>query len=252
MAAWVDMLAVVFPFERGFMKDLAPQLRTAFVGHPLLDHPELHEGREQKAEPALEEDGPMVGILPGSREGEISRILPGMFQAACIMQKERPELRFVLPLAPGLSNDVIEPYLDKAPRSLAVLTGRADAVMRKSRVLMVTSGTATLETALAGSPLLVVYKTGWLNYVLARWLVKIEHIAMPNLIAGHKLVPEFIQDQADPAKMADTALRLLEDGPERAKMMQGLAEIKARMGGPGASRKVAELARNLITETTGA
>jgi lipid-A-disaccharide synthase len=119
--------------------------------------------------------------------------------------------------------------------------------MERARLLLVASGTATLQAALAGTPMVVVYKTGEINYRLARLLVKVEHIAMPNLIAGREVVPELIQREASAPAVAREGLALLEEGPERRRMLPGLELVRRRMGGPGASRRVAALARELMT-----
>ncbi len=246
MARQVDRLAVTFPFEPGFLADIAPELKVTFVGHPLLDRDQAGEGAAVDLPvPAAAE---LVGLLPGSRMSEITRLLPLLLEAARIMSQRRPGLHFVLPVAPGLNTRALAPYLRRSPAGLTVLPGRVDQVMAQARVLLVASGTATLQAALAGTPMVVVYKTGGLNYLLARLLIKVEHIAMPNLVAGRRLVPELIQGEATPSAVAEEGLALLEEGPRRQEMIQGLEEVRRAMGGPGASRRVAELARELMEE----
>lgn len=164
------------------------------------------------------------------------------------MRKQRPNLHFVLPLAPGLEQGQVEPFLSKAPPGFTLVQGRSAQVMNSARLLLVASGTATLQAALAGVPMVVVYKTGWFNYAIARSLVKVDFIAMPNLIAGREVVPELIQGRAGPKAVAAEGLPLLDDGPKRREMIAGLNEVKKRMGGPGASQKVAEMAHEMILE----
>jgi lipid-A-disaccharide synthase len=243
MARYVDQLAVTFPFEPEFLNRIAPELNISFVGHPLLDE------EPQATEPPplpVPSHAQLVGLLPGSRMSEITRLLPLLLEAAVIMREQRPDLHFVLPVAPGISSKDLAPYLDKAPAGLTVLPGRAQQVMAQARLLLAASGTATLQAALAGAPTVVVYKTGGLNYALARMLIKVEHIAMPNLVAGRRLLPELIQGEATPEAVAAEGLALLDDGPRRQEMLEGLGEVKTAMGGPGATRRVAELAVQIM------
>lgn len=244
MAAFVDHLACVFPFEPQFFRLNAPKLPVSFVGHPLLDDPP-----QDWSEPLpVPGEAELVGLLPGSRMSEISRLLPLLLASARRMQEKRPGLHFVLPLAPGLRREQVEPYLRDTPRGLTVIAGRSRQVMAQARLLLVASGTATLQAALAGTPGVVVYKTGGFNYLVARSLIKVEHIAMPNLIAGRRLLPELIQGEATPEKVAAEALALLADDQRRGQVIQGLNEVRAKLGGPGASRRVAELALGMMEE----
>ena len=246
MAGFVDRLAAVFPFEPEFLTQAAPRLNISFVGHPLADATSVSDNDPGPLPvPAGAE---LVGLLPGSRLSELKCILPLLFQAANRMREKRPNLHFVLPLAPGLDRSQVEPFLAQAPPGFTMIKGRAAPVMKAARLLLVASGTATLQAALAGAPMVVVYKTGWFNYAIARSLVKVDFIAMPNLIAGRAVVPELIQGRARPQAVAEWGLALLDDGPKRREMMAGLHEVKERMGGPGASRKVAEMAREMILE----
>lgn len=242
MASFVNHLACVFPFEPQFFRNHAPQLPVSFVGHPLLDIPP-----QEWDEPLpVPQEAELVGLLPGSRMSEISRLLPLLLATAKRMQEQRPGMHFVLPLAPGLRRGQVEPYLKGTPRGLTVLAGRARQVMEQARLVLVASGTATLQTALAGTPGVVVYKTGGFNYLVARSLIKVEYIAMPNLIAGRELMPELIQGEATPEKVAAEALSLLDDERRRERVIQGLNEVRAKLGGPGASRRVAELALEIM------
>jgi len=248
MAAFVDRLAAVFPFESDFLAQAAPDLPVSFVGHPLLDAgQEAPAGAGPLPVPAGAE---LVGLLPGSRMSELTHILPLLLKAADIMRQRRPGLHFILPLAPGLDRAKVDPFLAGAPPGLTMVPGRAAQVMQEARLLLVASGTATLQAALAGTPMVVVYRTGWFNYAVARALVKVDFIAMPNLIAGRKVVPELIQGQAEPRVVAEQGLALLAEDRARQEMLAGLDEVKKRMGGPGASRRVAELARAMIWEAS--
>ncbi|MGD9125678.1 MAG: lipid-A-disaccharide synthase [Desulfarculaceae bacterium] len=243
MESFVDRLAVVFPFEKEFMARAAPGLDTTFVGHPSLDRPDNTDKSSALPVPAEAE---LVGLLPGSRMSEISRLLPLMLKAAEIMNSRRSGLHFILPLAPGVNSAEIDPYLKNHPRGLSVVQGLTSAVMAQARILLVASGTATLQAALAGTPMVVVYKVGWFNYCLARLMIKVDYIAMPNLIAGREVVPELIQSKADPQTLAEWGLDLLADGPQRQDMVDALGQVRHSLGGAGANQRVAEMALELM------
>ena len=246
LASLVDHLAVIFPFEKDFFASCAPDLPVTFVGHPALDQREEEadgpQGGQKWPWPC---ERPVVGLLPGSRMSEIRRHMPLLAETAELMLKKRPELAFALPVAPGLNPEAPASYL-KAGAPVALLPQAARLVMQKARLILACSGTATLEAALRGAPTVVFYKTGRLNYFLGKRLIKVRHIAMPNLIYGGHLLPELIQDAATPAALSGLALDLL-DNPARLEAMRaGLTQVRQKLGGPGASRRVAELALSLI------
>ncbi len=249
MGRLVDHLAVVFPFEKEFFQAQAPELPVTFVGHPVMDEDEANRQKAGQVLP-VPLGAELVGLLPGSRRSEIGRLLPLMIEAARHMRSKNPRLHFLLPLAPGLTLEDLEPHISQgAMPGITVLPGRAAAIMAQSRVLIVASGTATLQAALAGTPMVVVYKTGALNAFVARRLIKVTHIAMPNLIAGREVIPELLQEQATPQAVGEKALELMAEGPKRRAMMADLGEVRNKLGGPGASRRVAGLARQLIAGT---
>ncbi|MBI4800647.1 MAG: lipid-A-disaccharide synthase [Desulfarculus sp.] len=246
MPKLMDHLAVVFPFEEQFYQGVAPDLKVTFVGHPIMDEDEANRQKAGQVLP-VPQGAELVGLLPGSRHSEISRLLPLMIETARYMRAQNPRLHFLLPLAPGLTLDDLEPHISEgAMPGLTVLHGRAAAIMAQSRVLIVASGTATLQAALAGTPMVVVYKTGALNALVARKLIKVNHIAMPNLIAGREVIPEVLQEKATPQAVGDAALALMAEGGQRREMIAGLGEVRGKLGQPGASRRVAELARDMM------
>lgn len=235
----VDEALVILPFEEPFLR--ARGVPAAYVGSPVLDH---LGPRRFEPEPGI------VGLLPGSREGEVSRILPVLLGAARRLAAGRPGLRFLLPRAPGLRREAVEGPIRAAGVAVEVLEGCAQEVMERSRLCLVASGTATLECAACGAPMVVVYRLNPLTYALARRLVKVPAVSLPNLIAGRPVVPELIQ--SDAKDVAEAAEGLLDDGPRRAAMLSGLAEVRELLGPPGASERAAErvAARLPPTEVT--
>ena len=237
MARWVDRLAVVFPFEEPLFR--AAGVATSFVGHPLLDDPapEVDEAvfrSEIGANPGQR----VLGLLPGSRPQEIDRHLAILVDAARRLARGRPDLVAVLPLAPGLEAARLAGCDLSGVR---VVHGRARATQAFATACAVASGTATLETALFGTPLVVLYRTGWLNYALARRMVRLPHIGLPNIVAERLVAPELIQAALTPEALAATLAPWLDDPGLNAAQRRGLAVVRERLGGPGASLRAAEL-----------
>jgi lipid-A-disaccharide synthase len=220
-----DRALVILPFEEEYLRRAG--IGADYVGSPVLDH--LGQ-RTFQPEPET------VGLLPGSRPGEVSRIWPLLLQAARLLGSGR-RLRFLASRAPGLADRAIEPP-PSGELDLHILPGGAQEVMERSRVCLVASGTATLECAVVGTPMVVVYRVHPLTYGLGRLLVSAPFISLPNLIAGRLVVREFVQP--NPQDVAREANRLLPDGEPRSRMVEALAEVRSRLGPPGASRRAAE------------
>ena len=235
MAAWVDRLAVVFPFEEPIFR--AAGVQVDFVGHPLLDDlaPETSEGA-YRDEIGADANARVLGLLPGSRPQEIERHWEPMLGAARALAAGRSDLRVVLALAEGL----------EAPRrfrhalhGITVVRERTRATQAFATACAVASGTATLETALFGTPLVVVYRTGWLNYAIARRVVTLPRIGLPNIVAERDVVPELIQDRLTPDALAGALARWLDDPAARSACQADLRVVRERLGGPGAAARAA-------------
>jgi lipid-A-disaccharide synthase len=242
MAGWVDRLAVVFPFEEPLFRNAG--VATTFVGHPLLDDlaPERSEA-EFRAELGAGDAARIVGLLPGSRAGELAAHGNELLEVARRLREGRPDVLPVLALASGLTTRRLDPA---RLAGVSVVEGRTHCVQAYATCCAVASGTATLETALFGTPQAIVYRVGWLNHAIARRVVKLRHIGLPNIVAGREVAPEFVQGAFRAAAVAGALGRWLDDPAERERVRASLAVVRERLGGPGASRRVAGLAWDLV------
>jgi lipid-A-disaccharide synthase len=237
MSRWVDRLAVVFPFEEPLFR--AAGVETTFVGHPLMDglRPEVEEA-VFRAELGAAQGQRILGLLPGSRSQELERHAKPMLSAAHQLQRTRPDLLAVLPLAPGLEPKGLGPDVLGGVR---LVRGRVHATQAFASACAVASGTATLETALFGTPHVIVYRTGWMNYAVARRMVRLPRIGLPNILAGADVAPELIQGALTPDRLVATLAPWLDDPAANAAQRGMLAVVRERLGGPGASDRAAEL-----------
>lgn len=228
----VDLMLAIFPFEPAFFA--RHDIAATYVGHPLADELPLHAdaGAARKAL-GLALQTRLVGLLPGSRRSEVSRLGPVFIETARWLTQRLPGLRFVSPMATPAVRALFEAQLDAAgqPIDITLIDGRSREVMRAADVLLLASGTATLEALLAKTPMVVAYRLSESNYLLARSfnLIKIEHVSMPNLLAGHALVPELLQDDADPAMLGPWLYRLLLSATARDRQIEAFESIHRRL-----------------------
>ncbi len=259
MAGWVDRLAVVFPFEEPLFRDAG--VATTFVGHPLLDGlvPEVDEAALRR-ELGIEGNRRLVGLLPGSRSGEIRQHLEVMLEGARELASSRPDLAFVVALS-SRSGSEEEHRVEEWKRRLGrrvrtgaasaqapdvrVARGRTLAIQAFARSCAVASGTATLETALFGTPLAIVYRAGALNYAIAKRVIRLQRIGLPNIVAGEEVAPELLQDDFTATALARTLEPWLDDPAEHAAARARLAIVRGKLGAPGASARAAALLRDL-------
>jgi lipid-A-disaccharide synthase len=240
MAKIVDRLLAIFPFEKAVFASTS--LKVDFVGHPLVD-----EIRETLNEPivSLPWEGDLrIALLPGSRAQEIERILPALCGAAALIEARHPGASFIIPTPSAEIADAVRSLVGSLPRTparLQIVTGQTRHVLRQATAALVTSGTATLESALLDCPTVVVYKASALTYFLARLLVRLPHIGIVNVIANRRICPEFIQADATPHNLATALLRLIEDDSARAEMRRGFEEVRTLLGPGGAAERAAEL-----------
>ena len=245
----VDCMAVVFPFEVDLYEKAGG--KVVFVGHPLL---EVLESKQTRADfcagAGLDPDRPIIGMLPGSRDMEVGSMLPAMAGTLKTVQGQLPGVQGVIGLAPTVSRADLAAHLagkalPEDARGVPVVENGTYEVMNHADLLLVTSGTATLESACFGTPLLVLYRMSRLSWWIARRLVSIPDIGLVNVVAGRRIAPEFLQDEVDPKVLSPVVLDLLREPEKRRAMTRELREVRDRLGTPGASSRVADLAREL-------
>ena len=229
----VRRLISILPFEVDFYARHG--MNIDYVGHPLLDSIRTQEILETKPR------ANRIGILPGSRKREITSLLPVFSRTAALLSARYPELEFVLPVAPGMDRDLITKcWASETPVTLADSSSRYE-LMRSCRAIMAASGTATLETALLGTPTAVAYKFSQLTYLLGRLLVKVPFISLPNLILGKSVFPEFLQHDANPSALAAAMAQWIEDTPARARVLEQLDILPGLLGNGGAANRAAKI-----------
>lgn len=246
IAQHVDKLAVILPFEVDFYKRRTG-LRVHFVGHPLLEIVRAQLPRERFCRRwSLDPEKPVLGLLPGSREQEIVRLLPIMLDAGRILCRRIPDLQMAVGAASSVKSSLYQDLLRKHSIGTVLVTGQTYDLMSHARLLLVASGTATLESAILNTPMIVLYRVSFLSWFLALLLVRVDHIGLVNLVAGERIVPELVQHQVTAPRVAREAYRLLKDDRRRAQITDKLLTIQRRLGEKGASRRTAKLALSLI------
>ena len=232
----VAKMLVIFPFEEAIYREAS--VPVTFVGHPLIDHVKPPADRGAIARKlGLEGVRPVIALLPGSRNKEVGFNLPPIVGAVKLLKEKRPELQFVLAAAPHLRANALQEAVDAG---ITVREGVTRDVLSSARVAIVASGTATVETALTLTPMVVVYRLSGLTYALGKPLLSVTNYAMVNLIAGRVVVPELIQSDFTPARVCEETIRVLDDGGPRATMLRNLEEVREKLGKGGATRHAAE------------
>ncbi len=232
----LDRLLVIFPFEVDWFAKHAPKLKTKWVGHPLADRwiAQAKEGPKDEI--------PCVALLPGSRAKEIAKHWPPLLQAAQRIVREQKNVTFMTLATDHEMRQKLEEEWARQPMSgvsLDILAGQSLTQLTRCSLAIVASGTATLECAMAGLPMLVIYKTSWLTYWLGRFLIQLPYLSMVNVLAGEKVVPEFLQGAMEPERLAKAALQILRN-PKGAEAMAGrIREVAKKLGGPGAAARAA-------------
>jgi lipid-A-disaccharide synthase len=242
VARIADVVVSILPFEAEFYREQGA--RVTYVGHPLVDI--VREARplsrdEARARLQLPGDAPVLGLLPGSRSREVSLLLGPMLEAAARVREALPDLQTVLPRAPTVTPEALAEAAGGGDLcSVRVVAGDTYNAIRACDALIAASGTVTLEAAILGVPMQVVYKLSPLTFALAKRLVRVPFSALPNLLAGREIVPEHLQERAAPQQLAETALRLLTDAAARQAQQRDLERVRHLLGDGGAVEKAAD------------
>ncbi len=225
--AAVDHMLVLFPFEEAIYR--AAGIPATFIGHPLAD--EIPADVDQGAardDLRLPRNAPVIAVLPGSRRSEIERMAPPFILTARLVLERVPDARFLVPLVTRETRDLFEGILYREQARdlpMSLLFGHAQEALAASDVALATSGTVTLEAALVGRPMVIAYRIAPLSYSIARRLIRVNEMGLPNILAGELVVPEFVQDAATPENLAQALVNLLLDEPVRAAMQARFAEL---------------------------
>ncbi len=247
IAQWVKKMVVLFPFEVPFYE--AAGVDVEWVGHPLLDIVKPTLSKEIAFQRfGLDPKQRTIALLPGSRMHEVKRLLPPLLASAQLLQKESPDLQFIIPLAPGILQGTLSPWMRNISVPLKVVEGWTYDVMNISELLITASGTATLEAAILGKPMVIVYKVSLFSYWVGRALIQVDHIGLVNLVAGKEIAPELIQNEVNSQRVAEEALRILRDPILRRRMTESMTGVRQSLGEPGAAQRAAGIVTSMLHE----
>ncbi|NLA41668.1 MAG: lipid-A-disaccharide synthase [Smithella sp.] len=241
----VDEMAVILPFEVDFYA--AHGFDVHYVGHPLRDIVKTtFTASQARAHFGLAEDKTTIGLLPGSRNSEIQKLLPEMVEAARIISQNIPGTQYILPLADTLEKKTVAGFLNDSGLDIQIVVSRTYDVLACCDLAIVTSGTATLETGLMGVPMVIVYKVSLFSELIGRMIIRQQHIGLVNILAGKTVAPELIQRDARGPRIASEALAILQNREKRQQIIRDLGDIRARLGEPGAAGRAAQIACDMI------
>ncbi|MDQ7056266.1 MAG: lipid-A-disaccharide synthase [Persephonella sp.] len=256
IAKYTDILISIWPFGKELYSDYLDQLRFEFVGHPLLDIVRTTKTeKEIKAIFNIPEDKKLFGFLPGSRESEVKTLLPLMLRAGKILQREIPELHFLIPATPNVEK-LVKEVLSGHSLPVSVLTEKqiknpSYEVMKHSVFSVIASGTATLEASIVGNPFLLIYKVSPITFFIGKMLVSIDYLGLPNIIAGKEVVKELLQEECNPEQIASESLKYLKNPQLYEKTKKELQEVKSALGEKGALKKTAQIIKDYLESVPG-
>ncbi|MEE9123555.1 MAG: lipid-A-disaccharide synthase [candidate division NC10 bacterium] len=244
----VEKMLVIFPFEEALYREAG--VPVAFVGHPMLDRLcEVPSREEARRGLGCGESDLIVGLLPGSREGEVRQQLPVLKESVAHIARTAPEIQFLLAVAGSLSPRLVETLLQGSNSRIRLVQGQTYQVMRAADLLITASGTATLEAGLLGTPMIIVYRVSQITWWVGRLLVDVPFVGMVNLVSGTQVVPELLQRDFTPERVAKTALELLHSPGGLGAIRQRLQEVRGRLGEEGASLRAAQEVLKTLQET---
>ena len=241
----VNKMAVILPFEVETYRQKG--FPVNYVGHPLLDLVKTeYSPQEARTKFGLKEGKTTVALLPGSRFSEVNNLLPEMLKAGEILAQHIQDIQFLLPLADTIEEKIITDIISRYALKVNIISGYTYDAISCSDLAIVASGTATLETALLGVPMVIIYKISSLTYFIGKFIVHVRNIGLANIIAGKTIVPELIQEDASGNRIAAEALDILTDAERKQEMIKELTAIRNKLGNPGAARKTAQLAYDVL------
>jgi lipid-A-disaccharide synthase len=245
IARLVDHMAVILPFEEDFYRQ--HNVPVTFVGHPLVDGPPAVCRQNLKI---TDVNRPVIGLLPGSRSSEIARHLPVMLEAAAILKAETKAAEFLISHAPSVSKGQIDTIMAEhtGAAALEVISAPVETVFERSDMVIAASGTVTLQAALHGTPMVIIYRVSPVSFWLGRALVRVPHIGLVNLVGGEQIVAELVQHEARPDKIAAAVKHLLHNPQKLNHLKQQLLGLRDVLGGPGAAARVADIALRLLAD----
>ena len=241
----VDRMAVILPFEKDFYRERG--LQVEHVGHPLLEEiPTDLDGKKVRTELGLHEASPVLALLPGSRKEEVTNLLPTMLEAAEKLRAKHADLKCLLPCASTIPAELLDGILNKFSLDVQVLHGDVYRVLKACDLALVASGTATLEAAILETPMVIVYRVSFFSYWFGRMVISVSFIGLVNLVAGEEVVPELIQGDVTPERLAQEAMDLLDHDERRREMVKKLRALRETLGQGSASERTARIALEVI------
>jgi len=241
---YVDKMLVIFPFEKEFYNSHG--IEAEFIGHPLIGTLNLDLSKEECQKHLGITSSPVIGLLPGSRRGEIKKILPILIETAKILQEKIPEAKFILPIASIELRPLIEDQLKQTSVKIRTREGSGKEIIVASDLLILASGTVTLEASVYLTPMIIVYKISFFSWLMGKILIKIPFIGLVNIVRGQKIIPEFIQYQARPEAVAQAGLEILTQPKIRERMIGELKIVRDKLGRPGAATRAAAVITNSL------
>lgn len=240
MASYGTKIAAVFPMEKKVYEQAGADV--SFVGHPLLDMVEVKESEGKlKAEFNISAEQKIIGLFPGSRKSEISSLLPEFLKAAAELKRKRPNLRFLLAAADGISTDYLNSFTAEAEIEPEIIKKSNYKIMKLSEFIITASGTTALEASILNTPQIISYQSAWSSYFLAKYIFKVEFVGLPNIIYGSEVVPELLQGDFNSEKIVEISSEWLDNQNKLKKIKNKLQTVREKLGGSGAVKKTAEL-----------
>jgi len=245
IAERVDRMAVILPFEKELY--LETGMEVEYVGHPIMDSIQQHQDKGEIVRDMGFKDGnPIVGLLPGSRNEEIKNLLPLMIESVEILSSRYDNLKCILPMASTVSPELVQVEINQSKVEIQVSREEVSRTLSVCDLAIVASGTATLETAIMGVPMVIVYKVSPISFWIGKRVIKVPYVGLVNLVAGEEIVPELIQDEITPHSLADAVLAILGNEQRKGEIIEKLRIVKDTLGRGGASERTAGIAMEMM------